>query len=171
MVQDAFGIDFTPTVRVGEVLELRKSDKDVLGYFTVQYIEQLPKYLKDFGAISAGGTTGDTDMTDLYMPDGELAAYQMVPMDDVEVTVSQPKAKKRYAAKNYVHVITSFISQVMPQQTRFWIWEDEKVYMDVKNPTRYARQRHRVLFYGWRFVLQRLAARPPVFTTIPIEGA
>lgn len=168
MVQDAFSLDFVPTVRVGENLELRKNDTDVLGYYRVKYIEPLPHKVHNFGAISAGSSTGDAEVSDLYMPDGELAAYEITPLDDVEITISQPKAKKRYAAKSYVHYITPLTPAV---QARLFMWEDEKVYFDVKNPTRYSRDKLRALYHGWRFVCEKLDVKPPQFTTIPVEGA
>lgn len=169
--QNAFGEGFTPVVRVGENLELQKSDTESLGYYKVLYIEPLPHHVHDFGALNTVASTGDTEVTDLYMPDGELAQYWIVPLDDIEVTVSQPKARKRYATKNYVHIITPFIWQVAPQLTRIYMWEDEKVYFDVKNPTKYNRAMHRFLTFGWRLILKKLSAKPPQSTPIPIEGA
>lgn len=171
MAQDAFGMDFTPPVRVHENIELIKNDKDVLGYYTVKYIEPLPQKVHDFGAVSTEASTGDAEVTDLYMSDGELACYQMIPLDDCKITVSQPKAKKRYATKSYVHIATPFVNQVSPLQSRIFIWEDEKVFFDVKNPTKYNRLMHRIMFHGWRLILEKLTAKPPQFTTIPIEGA
>lgn len=173
MAQDAFSIEFVPPVRVGENLELRKNATDIYGYGTVKYIEQLPEKIHDFGAITAGSTTSDQEITDLYMPDGELAAYQLVPLDDEEITVSQPKSQKRFAGKSYVHIITPFSSQVNPSgnQRRIFVWEDEKVYFDVKEPTRYNRQRHRVLYHGWRIILGTLTqTKPPQVTVVPVEG-
>lgn len=166
----AFPENFEPVVRKGENVELIKNDKDVLGYFVVKYVEPLPRKVHTFGSINAETSAGDAEVTDLYMPDGELAQYRMTVLDDVEVTISQPKAKKRHATKSFVHTITPFIQQVAPHLTQFFVFEDEQVFFDVKNPTKYNRFNHRIMFYGWRFVLEKIA-KPATFTSIPIEGA
>jgi hypothetical protein len=169
-MEDAYSVEFTPPVKKGQKLELIKSDTELLGYYRVKYIEPLPKKVHDFGAIDAEATSGDVEVTDLYMSDGELACYQMIPLDDVEITISQPKAKKRYATKSYVHTISPIVNQVSPLHTRIFVWEDEKIFFNVKNPTRYNRPMHRVMFYGWRLILEKTTPEPP-YTTIEIEGA
>jgi len=171
MSQNAFSLQFVPVVRKGENLELIKNDTDILGYFRVLYIEQLPQVDSDFGSINKESSTGDTEITNLYMPDGELAQYHCICLDDLELTISQPKAKKRFAAKNVVHALTALAQQVAPNLSAFFVWEDEKVYFDAKNPTKYNRKRNRVRFIGFRFILEKLTVKPGVFTTIPIEGA
>jgi len=172
MGQDAFGWEFIPPVRKGEKLELIKNDTDVLGHYRVKYIEPLPHKVHNFGAINAESNpaTAEVEVTDLYMPDGELACYQMIPLDDVELTVGQPKAKKRYATKNYVHKVTPFVNQIGAVKTRIFVWEDEKVWFTPKNPTKYNRLMHRVMFHGWRLILEKTTPEPP-YTTIGIEGA
>lgn len=167
----AFPESFEPVVRKGDNVELLKSDKDILGYYTVKYIEPLPRKQHDFGAINNETSSGDTEVTDLYMNDGELAQYRMILLDDMEVTISQPKAKKRHATKSYVHTMTPYTVQAAPHLTQFFIFEDEKVFFDVKNPTKYVRGIHRIMYLGWRFILEKLPSKPATFTSIPIEGA
>lgn len=173
MAQDFYSMDFTPPVRVGENLKLVKNAAELLGYGTVKYIEPLPFKVHNFGAIATEASTSDQEVTDLYMKDGELAIYQMIPLDDEEITVSQPKAQKRYATKDYVHIITPFIQQISPLHTRVAVWEDEKIFFDVKNPTKYNRLIHRVLYHGWRVILGELSKTPPQApaTVVPVEGA
>lgn len=169
---DAFQIEFLPVVRKGENLEIIKSDTgEVVGYYHVNYIEQLPEKIHDFGSIAAATSSEDQEVTDLYMKDGQLAQYRIIPLEDVEVTISQPKAKKRFATKSYIHKITARTNQIAPHQTQLFVLEDEKIFFTVKNPTKYARPKHRILYHGWRFCLTKLPTPPPVYTTIPVEGA
>lgn len=167
----AFPETFEPIVRKGDNVELIKSSKDVLGYYKVKYIEPLPEKIHDFGAINAETDNGDQEIDDLYMSDSEFAQYRILLLDDMHITVSQPKAKKRYGTKSYVHVITPRIQQTAPHLTQIFVFEDEKIFFDARNPTKYNRLKHRILLYGWRFILEKLASKPQTYTTIPIEGA
>jgi len=169
---DAFPTEFIPIVRKGENLELVKSDTgEVVGYYNVTYIEQLPEKIHNFGSLAAETSADDQEVTDLYMKDNQLAQYRLIPLDDEEITVSQPKSKKRFATKSYVHKITARTCQIAPHLTQLFVLEDEKIFFTVKNPSKYTRPMHRILYYGWRFCLTKLPTPPPVYTTIPVEGA
>lgn len=169
---DAFQTEFLPIVRKGENLELIKSDTGaVVGYYTVNYIEQLPEKIHDFNSIATEASDEDQEVNDLYMKDLQLAQYRIIPLEDVEITISQPKSKKRFATKSYVHKITIRTNQIAPHQTSLYVFEDEKIFFTVKNPTKYTTPMNRILYYGWRFCLTELTEPPPVYTTIPVEGA
>jgi len=169
---DAFQTEFLPVVRKGENLELINSDTGkVVGYYHVNYIEQLPEKIHDFDSIATEASDEDQEVTDLYMKDKQLAQYRIIPLEDIEITISQPKSKKRFATKSYIHKITARTNQIAPHLTSLFVFEDEKIFFTVKNPTKYTRPMNRILYYGWRFCVTKLPTAPPVFTTIPVEGA
>lgn len=168
----AFEPQFKPVVLPGENVEIIKSSApDVLGYYRVKYIEQLPGVTYNFGTVSSESTSGDKEITNLYMKDGEFAQYRAYVLSDIEVTVKQPKAKTRFTGKNYTHKIDAFTHQRDPtlKETEMFVWEDEKVWLDAKNPTKRDLPLCRIVFFGFRFVVEKIA-KPPKFTTIAIEG-
>lgn len=169
----AFQPEFKPIARVGENILCQPEDK--YGYFKVLYLEPLPEIVHDFGPLDPDSETGDKEVTALYMPDGELAQYRIIPLDDIIITsLKQPLAKTRWSAKNVNFQLTkTSLQQLMTSPmhiSEIFVFEDEKVYFNVKNPTQYRQEKNRVKFIGFRYKLEKLRAKPPVYTVVPVEG-
>jgi len=167
LTEGAFREIFEPIVKVRENIRLLP----VGTFWEVLFVEPLHPIEYDFGSINAGASTGDTEITDLYMREGELAQYRVILLDDITITVKQPKAKTRYATEEKVTEISPFSHQIFKTMhpNEIFIFEDEKCYFVAKNPTRYNRDVNRVRFIGWKFVLKSIA-QPEKWTDIPIEG-
>jgi len=169
----AFQPEFKPIARVGENVLCQPEDK--YGYFKIIYIEPLPEIVHDFGPLDPDTGTGDKEITALYMPDGEMAQYRIIPLDDIVITaLKQPLAKTRWSAKNVNFQLTkTSLQQVMTSPmhiAEIFVLEDEKVYFNVKNPTQYRQLKNRAKFIGFRYKLEKLTARPSVYTVVPVEG-
>ena len=161
---------FEPVVKVGENIAVFPTNK--YGYFKVLYIRQLPEIIHDFGSISAEKTVSDKEVTDLYMNDGEIAQYRMMPLDDIVITVKQPLAKGIWTTRNTQAAISqkTLQLQTITGISEFFVYEDEKIYFNVTNPTKYNISKSRVLFTGFKFAVEKLPTPPEVYTVIPVEG-
>ena len=178
MSQHAWDPVFEPVVKEGENVKIIKDSKTLLGFFRVKWIEPLPQKIHNFGALAANTAGGNTEITDLYVNDLEFAQYRMILLDDIELTILQPAGKTRLATKSYAHIITPLTSQIAPHQTQIVVFEDETINFNPKNPTQYTRPIHRILYYGWRYILEKIwkpgdsAPQPTIpATTIQVEAA
>jgi len=167
-IYSALNIEQEPPVKFQENVMLVPKNK----YYVVDYVEALPEYVHDFGPLAAGASSSETEMENLYMPDGELAIYKFELLDDLELQIKQPKGKLKNVAKSIQHAFTlrSQGSNTSGNQQVLCVFEDDKVYFTVKNPTNYAQPKNRVRFTGWRLKLTELGSRPDKYTVIPTEG-
>lgn len=173
----AYQESFVPIAKVGENLCVIKGDKDILGYYKVLYIDPLPEHTYDFGpaaaaGIASGSTDADNEISNLYLDDGQLAQYRFYVVDDIEVSIKQPMAKTHWTTKGVKETLTAFTQQVFKglQHMDIFVWEEEKVYFDAKNPTKYTIYKARVRFIGYRYILEKIE-KPEKFTVVPIEAA
>ena len=166
----AFEERLSPSAQIGDNLELIPEDHPKKGFYRVEYIEQIHPIDYDFGSLAAGTEGTDTEITDLYMDDLELAEYVTHLVDDLELSVKQPFAKTRFKTKSVVTRITKLATQLDPllSRNRIFVIEDEKVYFVPKNPTKYARPSNKVRFQGWRYILTELKVKPEKYTRIPV---
>lgn len=143
-------------------------------FFKVLYVEPLVEVPpKDHGSIAAETTLSNQEFTDLYMNDLELGQYRLVPLDDILVSVKQPRAITRFTNKN----VTGRASQFSAPPTwslrynlaELFVFEDSNLFVDIENPTKYAQQRTRVQPIGFRYVLE---TSTPVqqYVALPTEG-
>jgi hypothetical protein len=165
--------EFKPIALVGENLEIQKGADAILGYYKIKYIEPLQGVICNFGTLDAEAESGDTEFTDLYMNDLNLAQYRLYCLSDIEVTLRQPKAKTRFTGKTYVHKVDAFTHQRDPtlKTTEIFMWEDEKVYFNAKNVSKKSQPLNRFVAFGYKFVVEKLAAKPEKYATITVEGA
>jgi hypothetical protein len=165
-----FAPDFQPVVRIDEFLRLMPVGK----FARVIYIEPIPLIEEDFGAFSAGQTKSNVELTDLYMPKGELAQYRFAPVDDVQVIAFyQPGKRPKWITKNTggkMIRLADYANAAVEKLnlTEFFQYEDTKLYVDLYAASDLTTSRIR--FYGFRYVLEELEAAPPVYTTIWYEG-
>ncbi len=175
----AFKEAFEPVVNVGENLHLNPLSSKGTGelYVRVKYIEALPYTERDFGAIAAGVPLGITELIECYMEDNELGQFRFVIVDD-DVVMShfaQPQASRRWVTENTQW--ESLVEWADPRNNpmmekyhlhEFYQWEDDKCWIDLTSVGGVAVSR--VGFYGYRFVIEKLAKKPTVFTSVPVHG-
>lgn len=134
-------------------------------YLEVEYIEPLPPskdLIKDFGAITAGSSSGDTVVDSLEMETDEVGQFRFYPLDDIQIEVKQPKSMTRFSNKNTRVRVDQYTATVDPElkSTELFVSEDDYPYMDIENPTQYDLTQSRVMFFGYRIVGRQLADEP-----------
>ena len=170
-----YEIPLEPPVKIGENICVLTTEGRKR-YFRVTFIEPLPpspSLVKDFGALSAGSSSGDTKLDILEMDDCEVGIFRFFPLDDVECTLKQPKALRRFLTKTKVAVVTPLTKVYDPAlvTTEFAVFEDDVPYMDVKNPTNYDLSTSRVQFFGWRLAGEELKEPPEKVSYVVAAGS
>jgi cysteinyl-tRNA synthetase len=156
-----------PIALVGENLLVLPERK--YGYYKVEWLEEIQDVDYDFGSIAAESETEETEVSNLYMSDGEIGSWMIKPIDDVEVKVSQPSAIGRYKTKEVKTSIKA--ATELRKRGILFVWEDEKVYFTVKNPTKYPLDRSKVRFKGlYRYQVRKLPTAPERYSVIVVEG-
>lgn len=168
-----FREQFEPVVNVGENVELLPLSKNQ--YVKVDYIEPLPRLEIQLPALVAGVETADTEITQLYMENGEFAQFRILPVDpDVFITFfAQPRAQRHWATKNSVwQSIADFADPRMNPAVEkynlneFFQLEDEGLWMRflsiLGSPT------PRIEVYGFRYCFSTLKDKPALITPIPV---
>jgi hypothetical protein len=156
-----------PIALVGENLLVLPKEK--YGFYRVDWLEELQDIDKDFGSTASESEQSEVEASNLYVSDGEIGSYIIKPIDDVEVKVSQPSAMGRWRTKE----VKTALKAATELRTRgfIFIWEDEKAYFTVKNPTKYTLDRTKVRFKGlYRYQVSKLTQIPDKFSTIIVEG-
>ncbi|RLJ08586.1 MAG: hypothetical protein DRP12_00025 [Candidatus Aenigmatarchaeota archaeon] len=157
-------VDLEPVALPGENIVILPDNKP----FRVAWIEPLPAIDKDFGSLAAGAETGDTEVTDVYTDENQLVQFRIIPLDDVEVTVKQPRAKGRWVTK----VVQAKLIKDNPHDNlaEMFQFEDRGLFFNVKNPTSYTLPASRVRLVGFRFVLEPLSEMPEKKTYVVVGG-
>lgn len=150
----------TPVAGIGQnILVWRLKHYEL---FRVQFREGLPPsepLMRDFGAIAAGATSaGNSLQAELEMPDFQLGQFRVYPLEDLRVTIWLPRSVGRYQVKNTVAQVTAFTPIYDPclHTTEFFTFEDTWPYLDVMNPRALGYTLTRVVFYGFKYVLERI---------------
>ena len=134
-------------------------DREAYMLYQIAYIEPVPPshpVVQDFGAILAGAFTAPTSTTAILdMTDGQLGQFRMKVLDDIVVTLMQPQAVSRFGTKNVNARINAFSARYHPDDhlSEFYVYEDDRPFLQVTNPGAVALVQARVAFYGFRYVL------------------
>ena len=161
----AFKEEFEPVALPNEKICLLPDKK----YYRVVYVEQLPVVEKDFGAITAGNTLTDQEITELQMNKNELVQVRIEIVDDIEITVKQPKSVTRFTTKTTTFKINKYVS--LTNLSEIFSFEDTpKIYFDVKNISGGDLSQSRIRFYGFKYVLEPLTEVPERATYVPVKG-
>jgi len=151
----------------------------VYEFYRILYIEPLfrsPPLTINLGAPAAAAVTAVIQATLLQMPDLEFAQLRMEVLDDVDVIVYQGRADQRHKLQNVVATLSRFNALFDPDAhlTEVFEFEDNYLFLQATNNSGYALTQARVVFWGYRYVLEVLpdynwAARrlPEVWTRIP----
>ena len=150
----------TPVAHIGQNILVYKTKHYEL--FRVLYREGIPPstpLMRDFGAIAAGATSaGNSMQAELEMPDFQLGQFRIQCLDDLRVTIWQPRAVGRFQSKNIVAQVTAYTTIYDPCShiTEFTVFEDTWPFFDVMNPRAVATIQARVIMWGFKYVLDRI---------------
>jgi len=130
----------------------------VFEFYKVDYIEPITRsdpVTFDLGALAAGAVSAVTQITLLQMPSTEFAQLRMEVLDDVNVILYQGRADQRHKLQNVVSTVNRFSAMYDPcgHQTEFYEFEDNYIFLQATNQTSYALTQARVVFWGYRYVL------------------
>jgi len=147
-------------------------------FYEVVYIEGVPRSDPlefDFGAIAAGGVTAVTPLLLTEMPDNEFAQLRAAVIDDFTVILYQGRADQRHKLRNRVATYTPFTALFDPDghTGEFYVFEEQHAFGQATNQTAYAMTTARMVFWGFRYVLEQLKQYtwpnkvPATWTRIP----
>lgn len=148
-------MDFRPALEVGDVVEVLRSagPKRVL----IDGMGPLPHYRHDFGQLTADSL--NQDVTQLDLPDGEMAQYRFSPMALYNVRFNHPGGTEQWRTSTQRFDIPPYlIDQGLPQAlaafyfaaSEFWVFKDETPRFDLIQA--YSRQVEAYAdFWGWRY--------------------
>jgi hypothetical protein len=152
--------------KVGPIEHIAEVGENVLlvqygqySLYQIAYIEPIPRshpLVANVGAIAAGATVPVFNTTAILdMNYGQLGQFRAHVLDDIHVTVLQAQALARFALMNVSATINPFVHLEDPDDvlTEFAIWEQNRVFLTVVNPTGYPLAQARVAFYGYKYVL------------------
>lgn len=151
----------------------------VYTFFKILYVEPITRsdpVCIDLGAIAAAGQTVVTQVTLLQMPDLEFAQFRMEVLDDVQVAVYQGRADMRHKLQQRVALIgrMNALFDECAHLTELFEFEDNYIFLQATNQTDYALTVARVVFWGYRYVLEimpeynwKLGKLPDRWTRIP----
>ena len=160
-----FKSDFEPVALPGENICILPERK----FYRVKYVEPLPEIEKDFGAISASSTLSDQEVEEIYMPKNELAQYRVtLKTPGLKLKVKQPRGTGRFLTKKQQAVITDLTSGT--NLTEIFQFEDTTFIVDVTNTTSSNLSESKVVFSGFRYVLEPLKEEPEKYTCVPVGG-
>jgi len=159
-----------PPALVDEQLQIY--DEGTWKYYKVTFIEPILPFQKDFGSLAAGKTTGDKDVEELKLGAGWCALVRIYQVDDLQVTVKQPKAKTRFVVGEK---ITTFLTALVEQLglrhlAELTVLEDKIPIVDIKNPTKYNIAKSRLVFYGIKMEIEKLPTKPEKYTSLEATG-
>ncbi|RJO60330.1 MAG: hypothetical protein C4542_09570 [Dehalococcoidia bacterium] len=146
-----------PVVEVGHNVLLIFQMKFYL--YQVAFIEPVPPshpLIANIGAINAGITSAIFNTQNvLDMPDGSFGQFRARVLDDIVVTYLQPQASTRNSTRNNNARLTAFNRLYDPNDalSEFYVFEDERMFLQAVNPTDYNLAQARVVFYGFKYIL------------------
>jgi len=162
--------EIKPVALVDENIQVY--DEGKWKYYRVTFIEPIQPFQRDFGSITAGGSTGDKDIEELRVGKGWCAIVRVVLVDDLKVTVKQPKAITRYVVSEKVTSYLTALNEVLGLRhlTELCVLEERVPIFDVTNPTKYDVPASRVVFYGLKMEMEELPAKPEKYASLMATG-
>jgi len=166
-----------PVGKIGHYISLLRDKGKTADFYSIRYYSPLPEKVLHLNSattatlVASGVTPGTTDLatvttkSDIRLQPLELSSksntmlqLRYVPLDDIEVTLKKPKTVKGYSTENVTFKVTPRIATIDPtlSLTEFFVFEDEKVYMDIYNPTKQSLVLCRVMFMGWYYILENI---------------
>lgn len=124
----------------------------------------------------AGGASAVTQLTILQMPDLEFTQCRAEVLDDAQVILYQGRADQRHKLQNVVATFGRMNREFDPDAhlTEFYEFENNFAFVQAFNNTDYALPFIRIVFWGFRYVLEALPdfswkhqRLPDVWTRVP----
>jgi hypothetical protein len=142
------------------------------GFYKVVGVEPIGRFVKDFAkTITAGSISEANEFEEVYMNENEFAQWRVWVLDDIEVRLNLIGRKETRGTTRY-EVPTAYSFSMYTNdddgQSQFFTFEDEKVYIDIKNPTQNTITRQRLELMGYRYTLEKITTVPDKYTDIPI---
>lgn len=168
MEEGAYKVDLEPVAMVGENLLLAPLNR----YVRILYVEPIPAITQDFGPIGAGATLALQKITNVDMPEDEVAQIRTKVLDDIQVEVYQKRAVGRFSTRNLLVRLTPSTGAFGTgyNTSELFVYEDEAPWVQVTNPTALPVTRSRIVMEGFRYVVQTLSETPSKYTVIPVYG-
>lgn len=146
-----------PLANIGQNVLIRRLNAYHL--YRIRFREGVPPsapLMNDFGAIAAGATLlGITLQPVLEMPEYQLGHFRMRVIEDIEIALLEPRAVARFDLRNVIAEVSAFTTIYDPcsHTTEFCVYEDTWPFANVTNPSDYALVVSRVVFWGFKYVL------------------
>ena len=165
--------NFTPVVQIDERVLLLTANGRIPA--KVVWIEPFPYYEIDFGSISAGSTSDEKELSDLYVEDDEFAQYRFKILTENVILYEHncPKAAKLYATKktlgwvNYGSAYEAITPLSRLQLTEFFQYKDTDRYWKLKNVGTTDVSESKVAFFGYIFKFEEIPRIEKPYTPIP----
>ncbi len=151
-----------PIAEVGE--NILVVDRESYRLYTVAFLEPIsashpfvanavvaPAVILAAGAVAPVLST--TNILD--MQNGQLGQFRMYVLDDIGVEFLQPQSLTRFGTLNQQARVNAFnrLKDPCDHLTEFFVFEQDRPFLRVTNPTQYALNQARVAFYGYKYVL------------------
>ena len=164
-----FEKDFTPVVMPDQYVKILPD----YGFYKVLQVEPIGYLIKDFSvSIASESWSRGNELQEVYVLDDEMAQWRLKVLDDIEVIIAPlGKERKRGSLKYGSPVSAGKLVDTYNESensTEFFSFEDEKIYIDIYNPTKYTITTERILLYGYKYKLEKMPTAPGKYTVIPI---
>ena len=166
--------DFDPVARYGQNLAILSQGQ--IGYWRVRFMEGMPPgpaSVIDFGSITGGSASTKAAQSVLQVDDNYLLHLRMKCIDDVSVRLYELGGTGRFWAKNWQARASKLTPAYDPtmRSTEFFIMGfNRDAQFEVVNPWDTTQARSRVMFWGWKYILEYLDRQPDHFTWLPADG-
>lgn len=170
----------SPIVRIKENISLLSSGR--WEHYNVRFIEGMPRSapmmvemvaLTGNVQIAANGIIAKSILAILQPAENEFFHLRWEPIDDVEGVLWEQSSQGRFAGRNVQAFVDRFSSARDPWlcgTTFFIIGLQRDMNLEVRNPNPVALPQARVVFWGYRYLLDPLKTEPAKTTLVPCEG-
>src|SRR3990167_137777 len=152
---------FEPFFQLGDTAHVYKSDGEI--DILIEGVGAMPLHRENLGTATA--TSNSNDVTELDMPDGEIAQYRFSPVTNFTVAFTHPSSTTRqWKSDSATFVLPTWSEDAtMPEALRnyyfaaseFWVYEQETPRFDV-NLVANQQTRAYADFWGWRYKFRKI---------------
>lgn len=158
-------MEYAQLYRPGPIAPVAKPGENILVFsqktynlFKVAFVEPLPlspALTIDNGQLPTGAQLNAIDTSSILdMSDGQLAQLRFKVLDDINVQLNQPSQLVRFTNKNKTATVDLFTHKAgLDHLSEFFIFQTQRPYLYVSNPTGYTLAKTRVAFWGFKYVL------------------
>ena len=169
---------FEPVALIDQTIVLVEPERKRA--FKVLFLEPLQPKVVDFGPIDAArtapavapGVLTDKEVEVFKFAKNELGQIRHAPIDPIYYEVAMPKGVSRFVTKGEVTRIGPEVWKIDPtlKITEIFRFEDTSLMLTIYNIKQYPLPKTRILFFGYRFILEPLPEVKPPYTAVPIKG-